>query len=302
MVIIPAIIVLMDQLIIYLALVLAGLVMGSFAGAAVWRLRARQLIDDKSHGERVDTTELNRLKKLTKSSIADDRSQCLSCDYKLKWYDMVPVISWLALRGRCRNCRKPIGFMEPLLELGIAAFFVLSFAFWPYQTDSGLEVAMLIIWLAAGVGLAVLFAYDSKWFILPDRVNFTVIGLGVVYATLVVIGASDKLTAVMSIVGSILILSGLYLALYLVSRGRWIGFGDIKLGLGLALLLADWRLAFIALFAANLVGCLVVIPGLISGKLKRNTHVPFGPLLIVGLVIAQLSGGYIVSMYFSSLL
>lgn len=292
----------MEQTIIYVTLVLSGLILGSFAGATVWRLRARQLRDDKHHGEHVDTSEYKQLEKLTKSSIADDRSQCLHCGYKLRWYDMVPVVSWALLKGRCRNCHKPIGVMEPLLELGIMTFFVLSYAFWPYAMTNGIEVTMFIIWLVAGVGLAILFAYDSKWFILPDKVNFIVIGLGILYSILVVVIASDKLSAILSIVGSALILSGLYLVLYFISRGKWVGFGDIKLGLGLALLLADWRLAFIALFAANLVGTVAVLPGIITGKLKRNTHVPFGPLLIIGLVIAQLSGGYIVSMYFSSLL
>ncbi|HRN97129.1 MAG TPA: prepilin peptidase [Candidatus Saccharibacteria bacterium] len=292
----------MEQTIIYVTLVLSGLILGSFAGATVWRLRARQLRDDKHHGELVDTSEYKQLEKLTKSSIADDRSQCLHCDYKLKWYDMIPVLSWVFLGGKCRNCRKSIGLMEPLLELGIMTFFVLSYAFWPYTMTSGIEVTMFIIWLVAGVGLAILFAYDSKWFILSDKVNFIVIGLGILYSILVVVIASDKLSAILSIVGSALILSGLYLVLYFISRGKWVGFGDIKLGLGLALLLADWRLAFIALFAANLVGTIAVLPGIITGKLKRNTHVPFGPLLIIGLVIAQLSGGYIVSMYFSSLL
>lgn len=292
----------MEQTIIYVTLVLSGLILGSFAGATVWRLRARQLRDDKHHGELVDTSEYKQLEKLTKSSIADDRSQCLHCGYKLRWYDMIPVISWALLKGKCRNCHKPIGVMEPLLELGIMTFFVLSYMFWPYAMTSGIEVTMFIIWLVAGVGLAILFAYDSKWFILPDKVNFIVIGLGILYSILVVVIASDKLSAILSIVGSALILSGLYLVLYFISRGKWVGFGDIKLGLGLALLLADWRLAFIALFAANLVGTIAVLPGIITGKLKRNTHVPFGPLLIIGLVIAQLSGGYIVSMYFSSLL
>ncbi|HRN90595.1 MAG TPA: prepilin peptidase [Candidatus Saccharibacteria bacterium] len=292
----------MEQIFIYLTLILSGLILGSFAGATVWRLRARQLKDDKRHGEKVDASEYQRLDKLNKSSIASDRSQCLYCDYKLRWYDMVPVISWITLRGKCRNCQKSIGIMEPLIELGVALFFVLSYAFWPFSMDSGLEAARFIIWLVAGVGLAILFAYDSKWFILPDKVNFIVIGLGAIYSTLIVVGASDKLTAIIGIVTSALILSGLYLILYFVSRGKWVGFGDIKLGLGLALLLADWRLAFLALFVANLVGTLAVLPGILSGKLKRNTHVPFGPLLITGLVIAQLSGSYIISMYFSSLL
>lgn len=292
----------MEQAIIYTVLTLAGLILGSFAGAMVWRLRARQLVEDKSAGEKVDTSELKRLSKLTKTSIGDDRSQCLNCDYKLKWYDMIPVVSWLILRGKCRNCHTPIGLMEPLIELGLAAFFVLSFMFWPFEINSVLETTRFVLWLIAGVGLAILFAYDAKWFILPDKVNFTVMGIGVLYSVAVLIGATDKLEALTSIAIAALILSGLYLALYLVSRGKWVGLGDVKLGLGLALLLADWRLAFIALFAANLIGCLIVLPGLISGKLKRNTHIPFGPLLILGLVVAGLAGSSIISVYFSILL
>jgi prepilin signal peptidase PulO-like enzyme (type II secretory pathway) len=97
-----------------------------------------------------------------------------------------------------------------------------------------------------------------------------------------------------------MILSGVYLVLYWISKGKWIGFGDIKLGLGLALLLADFRLAFIALFAANLIGCLAVLPPMIAGKLKRDSHVPFGPLLIAGAIVAQLAGVYLFEWYIGS--
>jgi prepilin signal peptidase PulO-like enzyme (type II secretory pathway) len=214
---------------------------------------------------------------------------------------MIPLISWLSLWGKCRKCRKPIGFLEPMIEIGVAAFFVLSYAFWPYPLDNSLEIARLVLWMMAGVGLAIMFAYDTKWSLLPDRVNFTVIGIGACSALLVVLGAHDKLGALLGVVGSALILSGLYWVLYNVSKGRWIGFGDIKLGLGLAFLLADWKLAFIALFTANLTGCLIVLPAMVAGKLKRNSHIPFGPLLIVGFIIAGLFGSHLVNIYFSSL-
>jgi prepilin signal peptidase PulO-like enzyme (type II secretory pathway) len=80
-------------------------------------------------------------------------------------------------------------------------------------------------------------------------------------------------------------------------KGQWIGFGDVKLGLALALLTADWQLAFIALFAANLIGCLLVIPGMITGKVTRTTRIPFGPLLIVGTVIAVIWGPALIQAY-----
>jgi leader peptidase (prepilin peptidase)/N-methyltransferase len=294
--------VLMETAIIYIALVLVGLCLGSFAGASVWRLRARQLKADKKAGERVNLAEYKKLLPLTKETLTHDRSRCLHCSYELKWYDLVPLVSWIALKGRCRQCRKPIGYFEPIIELSVAVFFVLSYLLWPYALVTPIDISRLIIWLISGVGLAILFAYDLKWFLLPDRVVFILIGLGIINSVVVVLQNGHVWANIFSILGAIVILSGIYYGLYLLSKGRWIGFGDIKLGLALALLLGDWELAFIALFAANLIGCLIVIPAMALGKLKRQSHVPFGPLLIGGFVVAQLVGSLILSFYFNTLL
>lgn len=283
---------------IYLTLILLGLCLGSFAGASMWRLRARQLYQDKIAGDDTDKEEYKQIKKINKKSIMDDHSVCLHCSYELKWYDLIPVFSWVFLGGKCRKCRKNIGFLEPLIELGVAIFFVLSFVFWPYSLTSGLDFFRFIIWLIAGVGLAILFAYDAKWFLLPDKITYAVTFIGVINSIIIIFLSTDKMATIFSIAGATFILSGIYWILYEISRGKWIGFGDIKLGIGLALLLADWRLAFIALFAANLIGCLIVLPAMIAGKLNRNSHVPFGPLLILGFIIAGLFGRYILNLYF----
>lgn len=285
------------EIVTYVGLVLFGLVLGSFAGASVWRIRARQLVADKKAGEAVDKAEYKMLKGLAHEKTSQDHSRCLHCGYMLRWYDLVPLVSWLSLGGKCRNCRTPIGIMEPLIELGTALFFVCSFIFWPYELNTGIHIASFIAWLVAGVGLAILFAYDARWFLLPDKVNFAVVAIGLVVAVLAVIDDPNHIGALLSVIGSVAILSGIYLALYVMSRGRWIGFGDIKLGLGLGLLTADWRLAAIGFFFANLIGCLVVIPGLATGKLKRNSRVPFGPLLILGVIIAKLVGIGIAEYY-----
>lgn len=282
---------------IYIALVLIGACLGSFAGATVWRLRARQLRDDKKDGEKVDAKELNRLKGLLKSKITSDRSRCLECGYTLRWYDLIPIFSWLSLRGKCRHCHKPIGKFELLIELGMVAFFVLSYALWPFELVTGWEIARLVLWLIAGVALAILFAYDLKWFLLPDKVSFTVIGLGALTVAVASIVSGDVLNTVLSAAAAAGILSGLYLLLYLASKGAWVGFGDIKLGLGLALLLVDWKLALVALFLANLIGCLIVIPLLATKRLERKSHVPFGPLLIAGTVIAFFIGSDVIDWY-----
>jgi prepilin signal peptidase PulO-like enzyme (type II secretory pathway) len=287
----------MDQIIIYIALVLTGLCMGSFAGASVWRLRARQLQNDKKDGETVNKKEYDNLKKLNQKTIFKDRSQCLHCSYELKWYDLIPLLSWIALRGKCRNCHKKIGYFEPLIEISMAILFVLSLYLWPYELLDLVSVSIFCLWLLSCVGLVILFAYDLKWLLLPDGINFSIIALGLVNAILVIINSADKNSALISIVGAVIILSGIYWLLYVISKGRWIGFGDIKLGIGLALLLADWRLAFCALFLANFVGCLIVIPGMITGKLRRDSHIPFGPLLIIGFIIAKLFSSFVLGAF-----
>ncbi|MEO7904728.1 MAG: A24 family peptidase [Candidatus Saccharimonadales bacterium] len=279
------------------ALLLSGLALGSYGAATVWRLRARQLVEDKATGEKVDATEYKRLLPLTKVTLKTDRSRCLSCKHPLAWFDLIPLVSWVGLGGKCRYCHGAIGWFEPLMELGVASMFVISFVLWPFPFDSTLQVVQLIGWLVAVVLMAILFAYDLKWFLLPDRVMFPLIGVGVFVAGTSVLLSEQPVASVISLAIGIVILSGIYLLLWLVSKGQWIGFGDVKLGLALALLLGNWELAFLTLFAANLIGCLIIIPGMVAGKIQRTTRVPFGPLLIVGCVVALLLGTPIIAWY-----
>jgi prepilin signal peptidase PulO-like enzyme (type II secretory pathway) len=276
--------------------------MGSFAGAMVWRLRARQLAQDKAHGEKVDAKEYKQLLPLTKATATNDRSQCLHCGHTLKWYDLLPLVSWASTGGKCRYCKAKIGWLEPLIELGVAVFFVGSFVFWPEALNSTVSLTHFILWLVAGVLLAMLFAYDLKWYLLPNYVMYPLIVVSFGVAILGLVSSTDLGAAVVSLLIAVVLLSGLYFLLWIVSKGQWIGFGDVKLGLALALLLGDWELAFIALFAANLIGCLVVIPGMLAKKITRKSRVPFGPLLIAGGVVAALGGTYIVNWYFTALI
>lgn len=292
---------LMNEIIVYVALVLTGLALGSFAGASVWRLRAQQLAADKKQGEPYDEAEYKRLKKLLGKKVRTDRSRCLECGYGLKWYDLIPIVSWLTLKGRCRSCKHPIGLFEPLIELGMVAFFILSYMFWPLGLGTGLEIAHFVLWLTAGVVMAMLFAYDTKWYLLPDRL---VIALGVIGLAITIIAGLNTDTlgvTLLSAAGAVGVLAGLYAVLYGVSRGQWVGLGDVKLGIGLGLLLFNWQLAFIALFLANFIGCLIVIPLMMVKKLKRTSRIPFGPLLIVGTILAWFIGAPLLAWYTGSL-
>jgi leader peptidase (prepilin peptidase) / N-methyltransferase len=291
----------MEQALIIVGLVVFGLIVGSFNGATVWRLRAGQLKEEKEAGEDIDKREYSRLKKLLGKSFQEDRSVCLYCHHQLAWYDLLPLVSWVQLWGKCRYCKRPIGRMEPLIEIGTAAFFVVSYFVWPLHLVSAVELAQFCLWLLIGSGLIILLTYDLRWFLLPDRVMFPLIGAAGLSAFLAVIQSADKVTAITSLLLSLGILSGLYYGLYIASRGRWIGLGDIKLGLVLALGLGQWPFAFLTLFLANVIGCIIVLPGLMVGKLSRTSHVPFGPMLILAYFIAGLFGQTILLWYTGSL-
>ncbi len=291
----------MNEMILSIVAAVVGAAMGSFAGAQVWRLRARQLVEEKQAGEKVDAKEYKRLLPLTKRGLLTDRSIDLDTGEQLKWYDMLPVVSWLMLRGKSRYSGKPIGLTELLLEVSMAAVFGLSVLFWPAPLDQPLEVVKLLVWLAALVPLAINFVYDMRWMVLISYCNWFVIVFGLVYAGLTIYQSGDWGTATLSVLISVLILGGLYGLLWLVSRGRWVGNGDIYLGAGLGLLLADWRAALVGLFLANLIGTIIILPGLMTGKLARRSQVPFGPLLIAGCVSAWFIGVPVVEWYQSLL-
>ena len=296
-------IVLMNDIILAIISGIIGAVMGSFVGAQVWRLRARHVADDKNSGEPYDNAEYNKLKDLTSRELKDDRSMCLSCREPLRWIDMIPVLSWAALRGKCRKCHAPIGRTEFLLELGLGAIFVLSVLLWPGSLGEPLEIVKLVVWLAALIPLAINFVYDLRWMSLISYCNWAIIALGLLYAGVSVIqGGSDWLPALISVAISVGILGGLYGFLWVVSKGRWVGEGDIYLGAGLGLFMADWKLALVGLFLANLIGTIIVLPGMISGKLARKTQVPFGPLLIVGCLLSWFTGDLLIDWYQSLLM
>lgn len=278
----------------YIVVAALGLVFGSFAGASVWRLRARQLVEDKKVGEEYYKKEYKRLVGLTKRSLASDRSRCLECGHELRWYDLIPLVSWLSTRGKCRYCHKPIGFFEPSVELTTSLLFVAAYH---QMVMTGGNVGMLLLLLAVIVGLVILFFYDLQWLLLPNTVMWSVIGLAAIWWGLTAAAMPDFVSFTISTAGALMILSGLYFLLWFFSKGRWVGFGDVKLGLALGLLLGDWKLALLTLFLANLIGTLIVLPGLISKKLTRRSQVPFGPLLITGFFIAFFFGDYIIEWY-----
>ncbi len=289
----------MVELIIeYGILIVLGAMFGSYAAATVWRLRSKQLAYDKKHGEKVSKEHISEVARLKKNSIASDRSVCLHCGRQLAWYELIPVFSWLALRGKCRTCKKPIGRMELFAELGVATAFALSYTLWPHALDTGAEQGMFAVWLAVIVVLAIQWMYDVRWQLLLTRITVLLGVFAVAFAALYMNAFDVSIQEYLVQAGILLlILPVFYGVLYVVGKGAWVGLGDVYLLIPFAIMLASWEYGILLIFLANLIGLLVLLPGLATKKLNRRSRVPFGPFLIIGFMITMLLGGSIISYY-----
>lgn len=265
-------------------LVVLGLCLGSFVNALVYRLHEQSKKSGKS-------------KKL---SVINGRSICVHCGHVLSWKDLIPVISWLSLKGRCRYCGKPVSWRYPAVELAVAGLFIVSYLFWPGSEAplASLDSAVnFIAWLAILTGFTALFIYDLNWMLLPNRIIYPLMALAAVLAVLNIFWADNAVQASYDTLMGILIAGGVFYLLFQVSNGRWIGGGDVKLGLTIGLVLADPFKAFLMLMAASTLGTLVVLPGLVLKKLKTTSRIPFGPFLLAGAVFAMLFGQSLIDWY-----
>lgn len=267
-------------LMIIIVLTVVGLCLGSFVNALVWRL----------HEQAGGGKENKNL------SIVKGRSMCPACRHGLAGKDLVPVLSWLALRGKCRYCGKPISAQYPIVELGLAILFVASYLWWPIVFDTA-QTAVFGLWLALLTGLIALLVYDARWFLLPNRLIYPLGGLAAVQALIVIATADKPLTVLLNMILAVAVGGGIFYLLFQASKGKWIGGGDVKLGWLLGLVAATPARAILFIFIGALLGSLVSLPLLAAKRLKRTSVIPFGPFLIIGAIVTVLFGADILRWY-----
>jgi len=173
--------------------------------------------------------------------------------------------------------------------------FVLSYLYWPGQME-GVGLFAFACWLLFVVGFVVLTVYDLKWFLLPNKVVFPLIGLAIILVMGRLLFGADWQQALGSLAGAAVIW-GVFYAIYRFSKGEWIGFGDVKLAVVLGVLAGGVLPAFALLFIASLIGVLASLPLVIAGKANRKSHLPFGPMLIAATIIIVLFGQALVDWY-----
>lgn len=237
--------------------VILGLILGSFLSMLLPRLH---------YGEQ---------------GIVAGRSQCPHCKSVLRARDLIPLISFVLLKGRCHACKSRIAFWYPLIELTSALSFLALFLY--VQNDS------LFLWLAPHIFvLLFIFFYDLRYKEIHDYVMIP----GIAYAFLATIWIGNPLS---SLIGAGVGISFFGLQ-YLVSRGRWIGSGDIRIGAFMGLFLG-WPMILLGIMLSYIIGSVISIGLLLSKNATGKTAVPLGPFLVMGTTLVFFCGDRILDYY-----
>lgn len=270
---------------IILVLAVFGLCLGSFVNALIWRLHTQAALKGK--------------KAKAEYSITTGRSMCMHCKHLLSAKDLIPVISWLSLRGKCRYCHKAIPD-TPLAELLVPTLFILSYYLWPLELGgtNALEGRVLFgFWLVYLVGFVALMLYDIKWLLLPNRIVFPLVGVFTVQLAIQLTFFNGGTELLLQTFWGVLVGGGIFWALFQLSGGTWIGGGDVKLGFLLGAIVGGPTNSLLLIFIASLIGTAMAIPLLLSGKAKTSTKLPFGPLLLIAAIVVHLVGSNLIDWY-----
>lgn len=234
-----------------------GLIIGSFLNALIWRIYVRR-------------------------SVVKGRSICPECKHVLVAKDLVPLLSFVWQQGRCRYCHERISWQYPLVELSMAVAF------------AALVATFGLSWVGAWYAvvaclLLLIFVLDFRYSIIPDSVSLPLLVLGALSIWTTGLPWTDMLIGVG--VGG-----GFFLLQWLVSRGKWIGDGDIRLGAAMGAMLG-WKLLLVALFLAYVAGAMIGLILLVRGKKTMESKIPFGTFLAAATLVCLFWGNWLVGWY-----
>jgi leader peptidase (prepilin peptidase)/N-methyltransferase len=270
----------MPALFVHFLLFVFGLIVGSFLNCLIYRLSLSNF-------------------SLKSFFSLKERSYCPFCKHILGWSDLIPVLSFFLLKGKCRYCQKKISLQYPLVELVTAILFVLIF-----QNQSVIHIqgwtvsdfATLFYLYAVLCFLVIIFVYDLKHYLIPDKIVYSAIGL--VFAFSLFSSYVLNQGSFLNLLLSAFLSAAFFLLIVLVSRGKGMGLGDVKLAFFMGLFLG-WPNILVALFTAFFIGALIGIILVFFGKKTLKSEVPFGPFLIIGTLVSFFFSSDLIGKYFS---
>lgn len=245
----------LPTILLYIMIFLYGIIIGSFLNVCICRIPKKE-------------------------NIVTVRSHCMNCGYQLKWYDLIPLFSYLALGGRCRKCKTRISVQYPAVEALNGILYLMVFIRFGMSVDS-------LLYCLLFSALLTLSVIDFRTYEIPAGINYFILTIGLVHM------AYDY-THWQGYVAGFLSVSVFLYFIYLVTRGRGIGGGDIKLMAASGLMLG-WKL----IIPAFLLGCITgSVCHLIRMRISKADHVlAMGPYLSVGVMIMALWGKDLISWY-----
>jgi len=265
-----------EYFIVYILIFILGTIAGSFINCLVWRINNKETILGRSY--------------------------CPKCKHGLGFFDLFPLISFAWLKASCRYCKEKISWQYPLIEILVGLVFVFVYQFTGFDLLSNdfanIKFYELIFRFILSTLLMAAFLYDLKYYIIPDRITFS--GIGLIFLWIVSAFFLGYYTE-MQMLG--FIFSGLGSAFFLfliwfLSQGKAMGFGDVKLVFLLGLFLG-WPLIIPGLFISFFLGALIGVLLIAFKKKKMKSEVPFGPFLIIGTYISLAWGQSILFWYLS---
>ncbi|MFH1745303.1 MAG: prepilin peptidase [bacterium] len=236
---------------------LFGLIIGSFINCLVWRLY--------------------------KNESMMNRSYCPNCRKMISWYDNIPVISYLLLKAKCRKCLGKISCQYPLVEIITGILFALAF-----YINHAFSVQLFLNWLIIFV-MIIIFIYDLRWYLILDII--TLPACVIIFLLNIYIGISWQNLLLSGAIGG-----GFFLLQFIVSRGKWIGGGDIRLGLLMGFALG-FPMILVAIFLAYIIGSVASLGLLASGKKQWSSKIPLGIFLSTATIITLFWGDKMLGWY-----
>jgi leader peptidase (prepilin peptidase)/N-methyltransferase len=263
---------------IILNLFIFGLIIGSFLNVFIYRLHTGKSLAGSSH--------------------------CMSCGTRLRWYELVPLFSFLALRGRCRTCDSKITPRYFLVELVTGFLFAGTFLI---TTD----VIALSLWLVVMSVLVVVTVYDLQHFIIPDSLTIALTALAIsLIAYRYFLVQTDLLDLLLTTFLFPLLASAFLFLLWFISKGTWLGFGDVKLIFPLGLLVGPasvFSLVVLSFWVGAVISLIIIAYNkygrgkehlhLISQQLTMKSEVPFAPFLVVSCLIILFTGFNVLELF-----
>ena len=255
------------DLYLYTFLFLFGLAIGSFLNVVIYRVPEKRSLNGRSH--------------------------CPKCDTQIRGKDNIPVISWILLRGKCRDCKSPISPRYPLVELATGLSWVGLGVFYGYDPI----LPLLLILASASIALAMI---DFDTMTLPNVITYPIFIITVIYLGVLGIVSGDIDSLISAGIGAGIYFA-FFFALWFLTGGRGLGFGDVKLAPTLGAIVGWYSVGgtLVGIMGAFILGGIPAGILLATGIVKKGTQIPFGPMLLIGAWAGILFGDQLSSAYFS---